>query len=162
MTATLLAVSAWRTLAERRTESSPPPPSTTDGLPAAEEPRRARLAVVGLSAGGLSGLLGLGGGLILVPGLNQVGKLPLRTSVATSLVCAGAFAIPGTITHGLLGNIDWRVALLLALTVVPGARLGAAASLRLRERRLATAVAIFLGVVAVVYAGGELAALATL
>lgn len=161
MTATLLAVSAWRTLAERRTESSPPPPSNTDGLPDAEEPRRARLAVVGLSAGGLSGLLGLGGGLILVPGLNQVGRLPLRSSVATSLVCAGAFAIPGTITHGLLGNIDWRVALLLALTVVPGARLGAAASLRLRERRLATAVAIFLGVVAVVYAGGELAALAT-
>lgn len=85
--------------------------------------------------------------------------MALRSSVATSLVCAGAFAIPGTLTHGLLGNIDWRVAALLALTVVPGARLGAAASLRLRERGLATAVALFLGAVAVVYAGGELVAL---
>ncbi len=111
-------------------------------------------------AGGLSGLLGIGGGMVLVPGLNQVGRLPLRTALATSLVCVGAFAVPGTITHGLLGNIDWRVALLLAVTVVPGARLGAAASLRLRERHLARIVAAFLGVVAAAYAIGEVAALA--
>jgi len=156
MTAALLAFSAWRILAERRAE----PPSPAEAQVAAQRPRRARLAAVGVGAGGLSGLLGLGGGLILVPGLNQVGRLSLRSSVATSLVCAGAFAIPGTITHGLLGNVDWRVALLLALTVVPGARLGAAASLRLGERGLATTVAIFLGVIAVVYGAGELAALA--
>jgi uncharacterized membrane protein YfcA len=115
---------------------------------------------VGLVAGGLSGLLGIGGGLVLVPGLNQVAGLGLRTSVATSLVCVGAFAVPGTIAHGMVGNIDWRVALLLAVTVVPGARLGAAASLRLGERRLAHTVGAFLGLVAVVYAAGEVAALA--
>jgi uncharacterized membrane protein YfcA len=164
MTAALLGFSAWRTLVERRSPS--PSSSAPSGSAAEDEPRvggtqrRTRLALVGLGAGGLSGLLGLGGGLVLIPGLNQVGGLSLRSSVATSLVCAGAFAIPGTLTHGLLGNIDWRVALLLAVTVVPGARLGAAASLRLRDRGLATAVAVFLGVVAVAYAGGELAALA--
>jgi uncharacterized membrane protein YfcA len=114
---------------------------------------------VGVAAGGLSGLLGIGGGLVLVPGLNQVGRLPLRTSVATSLICVGAFAVPGTLAHSLLGNVDWRVALLLAVTVVPGARTGAAASLRLGDRRLAQTVAGFLAVIAVAYAGGELAAL---
>ncbi len=119
-----------------------------------------RLAGVGVLAGGLSGLLGIGGGAVLVPGLAQVGGLSLRTSVATSLVCTGIFAVPGTITHSLVGNVDWRVALLLAVTVVPGARLGAAASLRLGELDLARAVAAFLGVIAVVYAAGELAALA--
>ena len=160
MTAALLGFSAWRTLAERRAPPPAEPASTDDAPPAGGGRSPVRLAMVGLGAGGLSGLLGLGGGLVLIPGLNQVGGLSLRSSVATSLVCAGAFAVPGTITHGMLGNIDWRVALLLALTVVPGARLGAAASLRLRERGLATAVAAFLGVVAVAYAAGELAALA--
>ena len=158
-TAGLLGFSAWRTLAEQRS-SSPQAPGDLDQAIPGKRGHAARLAGVGLAAGGLSGLLGLGGGLVLVPGLNQVGGLPLRSAVATSLVCAGAFAVPGTITHGLLGNIDWRVALLLALAVVPGARLGAAASLRLDNRGLATAVAVFLGVVAVVYAGGELSALA--
>lgn len=160
MTAALLGFSAWRTLVER---GSPPPlrlAGEGEDLPPGRGRCGVRLGLVGLGAGGLSGLLGLGGGLVLIPGLNQVGGLSLRSTVATSLVCAGAFAIPGTVTHGALGNIDWRVALLLAVTVVPGARLGAAASLRLRERGLATAVAIFLGVVAVAYAGGELVALA--
>lgn len=118
-----------------------------------------RLVAVGVLAGGLSGLLGIGGGTILVPGLTQVGGLTLRSAVATSLVCTGIFAVPGTLTHGLLGNIDWRVALLLAVTVIPGARLGAAASLRLGDRHLAVSVAGFLGVIAVIYGVGELAAL---
>lgn len=129
------------------------------GGTARRRPSSLRFAAVALGAGGLSGLLGIGGGMVLVPGLNQVGKLPLRSALATSLVCVGAFAVPGTIAHGLLGNIDWRVALLLAVTVIPGARLGAAVSLRLRDRHLARVVAVFLGVVAVAYAIGELSAL---
>lgn len=152
-TALLLAFSAWRIAADRRVRPLDPDGGAGPGSPT-------RFVLVGLGAGGLSGLLGLGGGLVLVPGLNQVGGLSLRASVATSLVCAGAFAIPGSITHGLLGNIDWPVAALLALSVVPGARLGAAASLRLRERRLALAVALLLGTISVVYAAGEVAALA--
>ena len=186
-TAALLGLSAWRTgrtaarppetSSETSSEAPPatsPEPETPPGAPLETPPEgpphhgaraaarsfRLRCIGVGLVAGALSGLLGIGGGLVLVPGLHQVAGLPLRTSVATSLVCVGAFAIPGTIAHGVLGNIDWRVALLLAVTVVPGARLGAAASLRLRERRLGQVVGAFLGLVAVAYAGGELAALA--
>jgi len=153
-TALLLALSAWRIGTDRRVGAA-----DLDGGAPRPSPA-ARFALVGLGAGGLSGLLGLGGGLVMVPGFNQVAGLSLRSSVATSLVCAGAFAVPGSITHGLLGNIDWPVAALLALSVVPGARLGAAASLRLRERRLALAVAGLLGSISVVYAGGEVLALA--
>lgn len=165
LTAALLAVSAWRIRRRSRDpageERSAVGPAGDDGRGdgSQQRPGPGRYAGVGVVAGGLSGLLGIGGGLVLVPGLNQIGRLPLRTSVATSLVCVGAFAVPGTVAHGLLGNVDWRVALLLAVTVVPGARAGAAASLRLRDRRLAQAVAGFLAVIAVGYAGGELAAL---
>ncbi len=168
MTAALLALSAWR-IARRPgadavgggEEASALGGAGHDGGEggARLRPGPGRYVGIGILAGGLSGLLGIGGGLVLLPGLNQIGRLPMRTTVATSLVCVGAFALPGTLAHGVLGNIDWRVALLLAVTVVPGARAGAGASLRVRDRRLNQLVAAFLGVIALGYAGGELLAL---
>ncbi|MGH9182234.1 MAG: TSUP family transporter [Acidimicrobiales bacterium] len=113
---------------------------------------------VGVTAGSLSGLLGVGGGVVLVPGFLLAG-LAVKQAIATSLVCVGAFAVPGTVTHGLIGNVDWRVAAFLTLTVVPGARLGAALTMRASDRRLRVTVSAFLGAVAVVYATGELVAL---
>jgi uncharacterized membrane protein YfcA len=117
------------------------------------------LAGIGLAAGALSGLLGVGGGIVMVPGFSELARVPLRKTIATSLVCVGFLAIPGTITHAVLGDIDWRFAGLLTLAVVPGARLGAAATMRSNDRRLRVAVATFLGLIAVVYAIGELVAL---
>lgn len=123
-------------------------------------PAGALLGGVGLAAGVLSGLLGVGGGIVMVPGFTELAGIPLRKTIATSLVCVGCLAVPGTITHALLHDIDWRFAGLLALAVVPGARLGAAATMRANERRLRLTVALFLGAIAVVYAAGELIALA--
>ncbi len=162
-TAALLGFSAWRMASDRPTPAGDEPAGHDEGeagqRAATPASQTVRLAAVGLLAGGLSGLLGIGGGTVLVPGLTQVGGLSLRSSVATSLVCTGIFAVPGSVTHALLDNVDWRVALLLAATVVPGARLGAAASLRLGDRHLAGAVAGFLGLIAVAYGAGELAAI---
>ncbi|MBK9179308.1 MAG: sulfite exporter TauE/SafE family protein [Acidimicrobiales bacterium] len=118
-----------------------------------------RYAAVGVVAGLLSGLLGIGGGVVMVPGFNQLAGMPLKAAIATSLVCVGIFAVPGTITHAALGNIDWRFALLLAVGVIPGARLGAALAVRAADQRLRLAVAGFLGLIALLYAGGELAVL---
>ena len=124
-------------------------------------PRRstARAAAVGGGAGLLSGLLGVGGGIVLVPGLSQVVGLELKPTVATSLACVGILAVPSTVTHAFLGDIDWRMALLLTAGAVPGARLGAALSIRTGDRRLRLALGAFLGIVALAYGGGELAAL---
>ena len=74
-------------------------------------------------------------------------------------MCVGAFAIPGTITHALLGHVDWRVAVALIVGVIPGARIGAALAIRATDRRLRVTVASFLGLTAVLYAAGELLAL---
>lgn len=119
-----------------------------------------RFAAVGLVAGLLSGLLGVGGGIVMVPGFTQVARVPIKEAIATSLACVALFAVPGTVTHALLGDIDWRFALLLAVGVVPGARIGAGITVRANDRRLRTVVAAFLGLTAVLYAGGEVAALA--
>jgi len=115
-------------------------------------------AGVGAAAGGLSGLLGLGGGLVLVPGLSEVLGLPLKRAIATSLACVGIFAVPGTVTHAFLGDIDWRLALLLTVGAVPGARLGAAVAIAAKDRRLQLVVAVVLGATAVVSAFSELLA----
>jgi uncharacterized protein len=119
------------------------------------------VAGVGAAAGLLSGLLGLGGGLVLVPAFHQVLRLPLKATIATSLACVGVLAVPGTVTHALLGDIDWRLALLLAVGVVPGARLGAHLSLRASDRRLRLTVAGFLGLLALGYGVSETVAALT-
>jgi len=114
---------------------------------------------VGAAAGLLSGLLGIGGGVLMVPGFNQVLGLRLKETIATSLVCVGIFAVPGMITHAFLGDIDWRFALLLCVGVIPGARIGAALAIRAERQQLRLVVASFLGIVALIYLIGEVNAL---
>jgi uncharacterized membrane protein YfcA len=111
---------------------------------------------LGLVAGFLSGLLGVGGGVILLPGFLEVLRLPVKSAIATSLACVGVLAVPATVAHAFLGDIDWRLALLLAVAVVPGARLGAALAIRASDRRLRLAVAAVLGAIALVYGITEL------
>lgn len=167
-TAALLGLSAYRM---GTMSSSPLPPdeplSETD---APEAPARSSgggeagvglYASIGAVAGLMSGLLGIGGGVIMVPAFAQLARLEVKSAIATSLVCVGAFALPGSITHALLGHVDGRVVAALVLGVVPGARLGAALTMRTADRRLRVSVASFLGFVAVLYAAGELVALGT-
>jgi uncharacterized membrane protein YfcA len=118
------------------------------------------LAVVGAGAGFMSGLLGIGGGVVMVPGFTEVARIPLKTAIATSLACVGIFAIPGTLTHWHLHDIDWWTALFLSIGVVPGARIGAHLAIKASDRRLRVTVASFLGVTAVIYGVGEIIALA--
>ena len=175
LTAALLGWSAWRTYGSSRSLAGVPgAEAETDDLagdpPSAAGPGQApvvgdppaasaRLMGVGAVAGLLSGLLGVGGGIVMVPGFTHFVQMPLKRAIATSLACVAIFAVPGTITHALFGQVDWRFALLLAVGVVPGARLGAALTVRADDARLRVVVAAFLGATAVLYATGELVAL---
>jgi uncharacterized membrane protein YfcA len=117
------------------------------------------LALVGGGAGLMSGLLGIGGGVVMVPGFTEVARIPLKTAIATSLACVGIFAIPGTLTHWHLHDIDWWTALFLSIGVIPGARIGAHWAIKASDRRLRLTVAGFLAVSAVIYGTGEVIAL---
>src|SRR5688572_4850806 len=118
-----------------------------------------RCAGIGLVAGGLSGLLGIGGGVIMVPAFVHFVRMEVKAAIATSLVCVGLFAIPGAVTHALLDHVDWRVAAALIVGVIPGARVGASLAIRASDRRLRVTVATFLAITAVVYAAAEMSAL---
>jgi uncharacterized membrane protein YfcA len=118
-----------------------------------------KYAVIGLAAGFVSGLLGVGGGIIMVPAFTVLIGMPLRRALGTSLVIISALVVPGTIVHWMLGHIDWAIFLALTIGVVPGARLGARLALTTSERSLRVAVGVFLLVVAITYGITETVAL---
>ena len=72
----------------------------------------------------------------MVPAFAHFARMPVKAAVATSLVCVGAFAVPGTITHAIEGHVDWRVAAALIVGVIPGARIGAHLAIAATDRRL--------------------------
>jgi uncharacterized membrane protein YfcA len=151
MTAVLVAYTAWRTAfpSTRTIERA--------GKPVKDE--WWRLAVIGVAAGALSGLLGVGGGIIMVPAFLAWVGLPLKPTIATSLSCVGIFAIPGTLTHWYLGHIDWTFAIALSVGVIPGARIGAHFTINAGDRLLRYFVGAALGIISLVYGAGEVLAL---
>lgn len=118
-----------------------------------------RHAAIGLVAGFVSGLLGVGGGIVLVPAYTMLVGMPLRRALGTSLVVITAIVVPGTLVHWWLGHIDWAIFAILTIGVVPGARIGARIALGVRERTLRLAVGGFLLLVAAAYGASELAEL---
>jgi len=123
------------------------------------KPRLAALVGSGAVAGFYSGFLGLGGGFVLVPLLTRWMHFPMKRAIGTSLVCIAILAVPGTITHALLGNIDWRIGFGLIIGVVPGAALGARIALGSTDRSLRLGFALLLTVVGLWLAITELGAL---
>jgi uncharacterized membrane protein YfcA len=117
------------------------------------------LGVIGAAAGALSGLLGIGGGILMVPAFSAWVGLPLKETIATSLACVGIFAIPGTITHAVQGNVNWSYAIALAIGVIPGAQIGARITIASDDRTLRYTVGTALGIIAIVYGVGEINAL---
>lgn len=132
---------------------------TTEGVSPAPHEKTWRLVLIGSVAGVFSGLLGIGGGLLMVPAFTGWLRLPLKETIGTSLACVGVIAVPGMITHALLGHIDWAFALPLAIGVIPGARLGAHLAIKTADRTLRLVVATGLASLGAVYAVTELLAL---
>jgi uncharacterized membrane protein YfcA len=118
-----------------------------------------KYSAIGAVAGFVSGLLGVGGGIVMVPLLTLVIGMPLKRALGTSLAVIAALVVPGTIVHWALGHIDWAIFGVLTLGVVPGARLGAHLAIGARERTLRRAVGAFLLAVAVLYGVDELVSL---
>lgn len=110
--------------------------------------RTGGLVVLGAVTGLYSGFLGLGGGFIVVPALVRWFGFDIKRGIGTSLVIVAILAVPGSITHYLLGNIDLTLAALLAIGVVPGALLGAKLTSAAKERTVRIAFAVMLLLVA--------------
>jgi uncharacterized membrane protein YfcA len=83
-----------------------------------------KAAMVGVAAGLLGGLFGVGGGLIIVPGLVSIVKMERRRAHGTSLGATLPISIASLLTYLSHGNVDWGVALFITIGALAGAYLG--------------------------------------
>ncbi len=117
------------------------------------------IVLVGAASGFVAGLLGVGGGIVMVPAMTGPLHVPMKRAVASSLVAVAIFSVPALVTHVLLGHVDWRFALPLMAGVVPGAQIGARMTIGAAEHRVRQWFGILVVLVAVLYGVTELAAL---
>ena len=86
-----------------------------------------------LVAGNISGLLGVGGGIINVPTMNLIMGIPLRVATATSTYMLGATAVASGILYYSRGQVDPLVAAPVALGVFLGSRTASRLAHRVRQ-----------------------------
>jgi uncharacterized protein len=105
-------------------------------------------AFLGLVGGVLSGLFGVGGGILFVPVLVLVLGLTQVHAEATSLLAILPTVIAGAWQQHRYGNVDWRAALLVGLGSIAGVEGGVQLAKALPEDVLRRLFAVFMLVVA--------------
>lgn len=94
------------------------------------------LASFGLGVGTLTGLIGLGGGYLLVPGLIYLFGAPVYATMGTSLTAVIAIAIVGGGIKLFQGYVAFKAALFVAAGTIIGAQVGAATITRFKPATL--------------------------
>ena len=84
----------------------------------------AKAAVLGFVAGFLSGIFGVGGGILIVPALVLFMGMDQRMAHGTSLAAVLPIAVSSMISYALEDKVDWTVAFWLAIGAVAGAVIG--------------------------------------
>ncbi|MFM7062233.1 MAG: sulfite exporter TauE/SafE family protein, partial [Actinomycetes bacterium] len=146
--------------AAERVESAPAARTTATTTVLRDVPRHSLGTIAGLGAvaGFVAGLLGVGGGIVMVPMLTGPLKFPVRAATASSLVAVAIFSLPALVTHAVLGHINWFFASALMLGVVPGAQVGASLTIRSSERTIRLAFGGFIVLMALVFAATQVLA----
>jgi len=108
-----------------------------------------RLLAIGIGGGLLSGLLGVGGGVIMVPLLVLWAGYAQREAHAMSLGAIIPISIAGIATYGVAGEVRYGTAIALAAGSIVGARIGAGWLARIDERLLKVVFGTFLVGIAV-------------
>jgi uncharacterized membrane protein YfcA len=116
----------------------------------AAQRRENRVLVAGsaFAVGTVAGLLANGGGFLLVPLFLVWFGLDMNRAAGTSLVVATALSAPALVVHAIAGDVNWAVALIFGLGLVPGAFIGSRVAMRLPVARLRTAFGVALVIVA--------------
>lgn len=112
----------------------------------------AGLLFLGVMAGILSGMFGVGGGIIIVPALVLLFGMTQQSAVATSLVAlllpVGLLGVVAYYHSGKISTENILIALLIAAGLFAGAFFGAKIAIHLSSDTLRKAFAVFMGIVA--------------
>lgn len=109
----------------------------------------AKAAVIGAVAGVVAGVFGVGGGVVVVPGLVLWLGISQRESSGTSIATIVASSAAALIAFGVSGNVDWAAALLVFAGAAVGALIGARIATRAPEHVLTAVFALVLFVAGV-------------
>jgi uncharacterized membrane protein YfcA len=89
--------------------------------------------LLGLFAGGLAGLLGVGGGLIIVPVFSMLFALQdmmpahvMQFAIGSSLATIAFTSLSSMLAHQRRGAVDWHIMVYLTAGIIPGAWSGGA------------------------------------
>ena len=106
------------------------PTSTSAGVdgvaPAGDQApiRLGVIALVGVLAGFLAGMFGVGGGILIVPGLVMGAGMTQRLAHGTSLAAVVPISIASLASYTVNDNVDWNVGIWLAIGAIAGAVIG--------------------------------------
>ncbi|UFH50466.1 sulfite exporter TauE/SafE family protein [Pseudomonas sp. KNUC1026] len=106
------------------------------------------LALAGLVAGGLSGLLGVGGGFVMVPALQRYSNLSAQSVLATSLAVIALVSLAGVATSSLAGHVQWTIAAPFCAGALAGMLAGQQVAARLAGPYLQRGFAVVCALVA--------------
>lgn len=107
---------------------------------------------IGLLAGLMSSLVGIGGGIIVVPALALWLGFSQISAQGTSLAMLSMpVALVAALNYSRQGHVDWKVAVILALSFVVGGFLGSKFALSLEASVVKKIFAVFMIVVALKY-----------
>ena len=82
------------------------------------------LVAIGIAAGIFSALFGVGGGIVAVPLLVMLARLPARAATATSLGAIAITAFAGVVVYSIHGDVNVGYAALVGLPAVAGVLVG--------------------------------------
>ncbi|WP_418969076.1 sulfite exporter TauE/SafE family protein [Alloscardovia omnicolens] len=106
------------------------------------------LILIGVAVGVFSGLFGVGGGTVMVPGLMLYG-LSQREASATSLAAMPLASLGGVVSYALDGHVNWIMGALIVIGTVCGSLIGSQLLQKLSEKFLRWAFVVFLVVIIV-------------
>lgn len=107
------------------------------GADVAYVPRRLGLGLgISSGAGVLSGMLGVGGGVVMVPVMNLLMNVPVKAAVGTSAFMVGITSVATAFVFYANAKIDPTVVVPAVVGVLLGGRLGSHLTRRLRAQRL--------------------------
>lgn len=99
---------------------------------------------VSLLAGMLSSAVGLGGGVLKVPIMNKIMKVPIKVSIATSTFMVGLTSSIGVIAYLSSGLLDLSIVPIMVLGIMIGSTVGTKVMKRLRSSKLVLAFNLLL------------------
>lgn len=156
--ALVLAFVAWRMWQQSAqkivTETDKPAPACAVN-PATSKlfwtaPCTQRLIATGSLAGFLSGLLGVGGGFVIVPTLQKVSNLELKSIVATSLAVVALVSATSVASYLYHQQIDWHIALPFTMATIVGMLLGRFLSGKISSQMTQRGFSLLAGFIALV------------